>query len=123
MSLTGADEMSQDKIARLSAQELTRARQVLGASGKNTKIQLTDTQWEAIQAGAVSTNTQKEVIRYADKDRLRQLATPKTQSRSVTVAEASLIRSMAASGNSQEEIAKALGISTSTVNNYLHPKS
>ncbi len=123
MSLSGSDEMSQDKIARLSAQELTRARNVIGASGKGTKIQLTDAQWEAIQNGAVSTNIQKDVIRYADKDRLRQLATPKKQSRQVTASEASLIRSMSASGNTQEEIAKALGISVSTVNSYLHNKS
>lgn len=120
MGLSGEDEMSQDKIARLSAQELTRARNAIGASGKGTKIQLTEDQWNAIQDGAVSTATQQKVIRYADKDRLRQLATPKSQSRSVTTAEANLIRSMAASGNTQEEIAKALGISVSTVNSYLH---
>lgn len=123
MSLSGSDEMSQDKIARLSAQELTRARNVIGASGKGTKIQLTDAQWEAIQNGAVTTNVQKDVIRYADKDRLRQLATPKKQSRQVTSSEASLIRSMSASGSTQEEIAKALGISVSTVNSYLHDKN
>lgn len=123
LSVIGDEEMSQDKIARLSAQELTRARNVVGASGKGTKIKLTDSQWEAIQNGAVTTATQKEIIRYADKDRLRQLATPKSQSHSVTKAEASLIRSMAASGNTQKEIAEALGISESTVNAYLHPKT
>lgn len=111
--------MTDEQFKKLSQQELIRARQKVGA--KRADIKLTPKEWEAIQAGAISASRLKEILRVSDLDVLRQLAMPRNQ----TVLSDSKIRrikNMAMSGYTTSEIARTLGVSTSTVNNYLKPK-
>ena len=85
---------------------------------KKETIKITDREWEAIQAGAISENRLRQIIDNADIDVLRQRATPRA-STTLSTAKMQKIASMNASGYSTSEIAEALGISTSTVSNYL----
>lgn len=108
--------MTSGEIKKASQQALTQARAAVGA--KRETIKITDREWEAIQAGAISENKLTQIIDNVDLDSLRQRATPRATT-SLSSAKQSKIASMNASGYSTSEIAEALGISTSTVSDYL----
>lgn len=112
-------DMTRKEIKKLSQQELTRARATVGA--KREIIKVTDREWEAIQAGAISENKLMQILNNVDIDDLRQRATPRTTT-SLSTAKINKISSMNASGYSTAEIADALGISTTTVSKYLKGK-
>lgn len=109
-------DMTNAEIKKAGQQALTSARVKVGA--KREPIKLTDKEWEAIQAGAISENELKQIINNVNIDELRQRATPRTTT-SLSSAKISKISSMNASGYSIAEIAQALGVSTSTVSKYL----
>lgn len=109
--------MSKGEIKKASQQALTQARIMVGA--KKETIKITDKEWEAIQAGAISENKLQQIIDNADIDVLRQRATPRATT-TLSAAKISKIASMNASGYSTSEIAEALGVSSSTVHNYLN---
>lgn len=111
-------DMTKKEIKKAKQVALNNARNQVGASGKDTRIQITDKEWEAIQAGAISETTLKQIITKADSDRVRQLATPRTTT-SLSNAKISKIKAMSNSNYSLSEIAEALGVSTSTVSKYL----
>lgn len=108
--------LTKGEIKKASQQALTQARSLVGA--KKETIKITDREWEAIQAGAISENKLKQIIDNADIDVLRQRATPRA-STVLSNTKIQKISSMNASGYSTSEIAEALGVSTSTVINYL----
>lgn len=109
--------MTSGEIKKASQQALTQARAAVGA--KRETIKITDREWEAIQAGAISENKLIQIIDNVDIDSLRQRATPRTTT-SLSQAKQAKIASMNASGYSTSEIAEALGVSTSTVSDYLN---
>ena len=111
--------MSKEDIKKLNQQELTRARELVGA--KRVQIEITDREWEAIQAGAISESNLKDILDYADMDILRERATPKT-TKTLSAAKINRIDSMKESGLTIQQIANALGVSTSTVSKYLKEK-
>lgn len=111
-------DMTKKEIKKAKQVALNNARNQVGASGKDTRIQITDKEWEAIQAGAISETTLKQIITKADSDRVRQLATPRTTT-ALSNAKISKIKAMSNSNYSLSEIAEALGVSTSTVSKYL----
>lgn len=110
--------MTKSEIKKASQQAITDARATVGASGKETRIKITDAEWDAIQAGAISDNKLTQILRYADTDELRQRATPKTTTQPST-AKINRMKAMKASGYTVGEIADALGLSSSTVSKYL----
>lgn len=107
--------MTNKEIKKESQRALTAARAKVGASRQ--KIEITDREWEAIQAGAVSDAKLTQILRYADADDLRQRSLPKSTT-TLSTAKANRIASMKASGYTTAEIAKQLGVSTSTVHKY-----
>lgn len=109
--------MTSGEIKKASQQALTQARAAVGA--KRETIKITDREWEAIQAGAISENKLTQIIDNVDIDSLRQRATPRATT-SLSQAKQAKIASMNASGYSTSEIAEALGVSTSTVSDYLN---
>ena len=109
-------DMTKDEIKKAGQQALTKYRSAIGA--KKESINITDKEWEAIQAGAISENKLTQILNNSDKDRLRQLATPRTTN-SLSPAKISKAKAMSNSNYSLTEIAKALGVSTSTVSKYL----
>ena len=107
-------------IRKASQKAMTKYRQEVGAiSRRERNIKITDREWEAIQAGAISENKLKRILANADTDELRQRATPRS-TKTVSSANGVRIRNMVASGNyTMAEIAKQLGVSTSTIQKYL----
>lgn len=110
-------DMTKEELKKISQQELTRARVEVGA--KRSKIKLTDRQWEAIQAGAISNNTLEKVLMFSDQDVLRKLATPRKTS-TLSAGKIARLKSMANSGYTAKEIADALGVSVSTVHSHMN---
>lgn len=110
-------DMSKDEIKKLSDQEIKKARQTVGAERKF--IEITDDEWRAIQSGAISKTVLNKILDSTDLDIIREKATPRTTT-AISPAKASRIKSMQASGYTVAEIAKALGLSYTTVSNYIN---
>lgn len=87
---------------------------VQATSRKKLAINITDRQWDAIQAGAISENTLREILRFADIDSVRQRAMPRND-RGLTPSQVSRARTLMRNGHTSAEVADALGISTSTL--------
>lgn len=110
-------DMTPKESKKLSQQALTQARQQVGA--ERYTIPLDEKRWEAIQSGAISENQLKKILNHADLDQVRELATPRS-SKELSQAKKNKIAAMKASGNySIAEIAQAVGVSSSTVLNYM----
>lgn len=105
-----------DKLKKEKAKILTETRYEVGA-GKH-QIDISDREWEAIQAHAVSDTTLRKILANADMDRVRELATPR-DSKSINTSKEARIRSLSNSGFTIAEIAEIVGASTSTVSNYI----
>ena len=111
---TADREVSSEEYKKISRQAISAARLRTGASRKESLIELTDRQWEAIQAGALSASAMEAVVRYSDMEKLSERAMPKTNT-AVSASVATRAAGMARNGATTSEIADALGISTSTV--------
>lgn len=115
------------ELAKVRRTAINDARLETGAGSKDeegqkkNRIHITDAEWEAIQAGAISDTQLQQILRYADPDRLRELAMPKTSSQ-LSSAKITRIKAMANSGYSNAEIADAMNLSTSTVSDYINKK-
>lgn len=110
-------DMTKDEIKKARHNAIEDARVQVGASGRGTKVNITDREWEAIQAGAISDSKLTQILRYADSDRVKELATPKTTT--ISQARIARIKSMSNAGFTASEIADRLGLSSSTVSKYL----
>lgn len=113
-SLTDKDNKS--KLNKLKTSILNDARREVGASA--TQFEITDREWEAIQAGAITHTTLKEILNRTDQDKLRERAMPK-QTTTLSTAEQNRIKRLQASGYTIQQIADAVGRSVSTVNKYM----
>jgi hypothetical protein len=112
-------DLAKDKkeIRKVSQQAIYDARASVGASGRDTRITISDKEWEAIQAGAITDNKLSKILRYTDPDVIKQRATPRFTTQ-LSTAKINKIKSMLESGYNNADIAKSLGVSTSTVSNY-----
>ena len=115
---TAGSELSKKDVKKAGQQALTKYRQEVGSvSRRDRNIQITDKEWEAIQAGAVSETILKRILNNCDADSLRERAMPKT-SKEINQAKQAQIKALSSS-YTIAQIADKLGISTSTVSKYL----
>lgn len=108
-----------DEISKIRRAAINDARVSTGASGKRARITISDGEWTAIQAGAISDTTLSEILRYAEPKTVRERATPRATTQ-LSQARINRIKALANSGHTNSEIAEALGISTSAVSKYLN---
>ena len=108
-----------DEVSKIRRNAINEARVQTGADGKGSRITISDGEWKAIQAGAISDTTLKEILRYADQDAIRERATPRTRTE-VSDARKARIRAMASSGYTNADIAEALNLSASSVSRILN---
>lgn len=112
-------ELEKDTVKKASQQALSKYRADFNSvSRKERSIKITDREWEAIQAGAVSENVLNKILNNADVDELRQRATPRATT-TLSPAKVSRIKAYAASNYTIGEIAQKLGVSPSTISKYL----
>jgi hypothetical protein len=103
--------------SKAKAQSLAVARAQVGA--KKQPVTITDKEWEAIQAGAISENKLKTILNNTKSEDIKKLATPK-ESKTVSAAKQGTAKSMYASGYTLKEIADKLGVSASTINTLVN---
>ena len=112
-------DMEKKDVKKASQQALSKYRTEAGSVARSKRsIKITDREWDAIQAGAISENKLKQILDNTDVDILRQRATPRSYT-SLSSAKINRIQALSASGKTLSEIAKAVGVSTSTVSDYL----
>ena len=115
---TGKD-MENGDARKIGTRALNKYRQEMGSvSRKERNIKITDQEWAAIQAGAISESKLVRILNNADIDELRERAMPKRTS-TLSVAQKNRIKALSASNYTLAEIANKLGVSTSTVSKYL----
>ena len=108
-----------DDLKKVSQRLQTKYRTEVGSvSRRDRAIQITDKQWEAIQAGAISENKLKKILNNSDPDSLRQRAMPKA-STTPNTAQVNRIKAMYASNFTLSQIAEKMNLSPSTVSKYL----
>lgn len=105
-----------DKRKKLASKALTNARLAVngGKDEKRYRISLTDREWDAIQAGAISDSKFQLIIRYSDKDQLKRRAMPRT-SGGMKASTRSRARLLLNAGYAPSTVAKDLGISLETL--------
>ena len=110
-------DLTKKEIKKISQQALSEAREKVGS--KREPVKISDREWEAIQAGAISPTKLQQIINNSDLDRLRELATPRSSKNTISPAKENKIKAMIASGYTNAEIADAIGVSSSTVAKYI----
>ena len=113
------DKANKKELEKVRSAAIDDARASVGASGRNTRIHITDKQWQAIQSGAISDTRLRRILRYTDEDELKALAMPKTN-KGLSTAQQNKMKRMKTSGYTIAEIADALGVSTGTVSKYIN---
>jgi predicted transcriptional regulator len=111
-----------EDIKKWKQQAVSKYRAEVGSVKRSDRnINITDKEWEAIQAGAISETKLKDILNNTDIDKLRERATPKLTT-APSSAQIARIKAMSASNYTLAEIAKKTGFSTSTVSKYLKGK-
>lgn len=105
-------DLSPDQIKKIRGQALADARHRMNA--KKQEIEITDKEWHAIQAGAVSPSALKNILANTNTKALKQRAMPRYRT-VMSPARMQRAKSMLALGHTQSEIADALGVPVSTV--------
>lgn len=109
-------DMTKSELKKAKQQALTDARNRLGA--KRQLVDISEKEWEAIQAGAISDSQLLKILNHADIDKVRELAMPKNKT-VLSDSKIDLISSMSRSGYTNDEIAQRLKVSVATVSKYL----
>lgn len=99
-------------LKKLKGRTLNEKRLITGALKQ--RVQFTDREWEAVQAGAVHDTFLKDLLRNADSKQVKRLAMPRTQTR-ISPARISRVKMMLDAGYSQADVADMLDISVNSV--------
>ena len=112
-------DMKPGDLKKVKQQAVTKYRSEVGSvSRRDRNIPITDKEWEAIQAGAISETKLKQILNNTDIDKLRERATPRLTS-TVSTAQVNRIKALSASNYTLAEIAQKTGLSTTTIAKYL----
>lgn len=104
---------------KVGQQALSKYRDEVGSvSRRDRNIQITDREWEAIQAGAISEAKLIRILNNTDVSALRERAMPRATT-TLSTAKVNKIKAMSNSNFTIEQIADSLGCSKSTVQKYL----
>lgn len=101
-------------------QALNSARANLIPGGKRQRIEITEKEWEAINANAINSTKLKVILNNTDLDVIRSYATPK-QSKGLSDSKIARAKAMLATGYyTQADVAEMFGISPTTLMRYVN---
>ena len=113
--------MSKDEVKKIKQQAIERARASVGA--KRETIVISDKEWEAIQAGAISKTMLGKILNFADMDVVRQKAMPRTKQTTLSPAQINSIKAKLKNGTyTTKQLADRYNVSTSYISNILKGK-
>lgn len=107
-------DMDKKDLKKARQIAINNARAEVNSSGKDTRVTITDREWEAIQRGAITDTKLSSILRYTDSDVIRQRAMPKATN-TLSPAQVAKVKAMLVSGHTYAEVAEAMGKSTSTI--------
>jgi len=110
-------DMDADELKKARGQALAAARLRTGANKE--RVDISTKEWAAIQAGAISPNFLSNILSNTDLDQVKQLATPHAPTHVMSTSLVSRAKGMLANGFTQAEVADALGVPTSTLNDSI----
>lgn len=105
-------DMEPEDIKKIKQQALREARNRTGAA--KTKVQITESEWNAIQAGAIAPTKLSRIISNSDLDTVKALALPK-KALKISSSDLRRAQSMLSRGFTQAEVADALGVGLTTL--------
>lgn len=111
-------DATKDTLKKIRGQALNEARARTGAD--KVQIEITDKEWEAIQAGAISNNRLTQILNNTNLETIKELATPR-EVKGLSSSKVALAKSLLSSGYTQAEVAERIGVSTSTLYKELNP--
>ena len=111
-------DLTPKEIKKIRQIAIETARAQVGVRREDKEIKLSDREWAAIQAGAVSDHFLRDILTNTNPDSLRERATP-SNGRTLSDAQEARIRNMHNGFYTIAEIADAMGVSTSTVSRVL----
>lgn len=117
--------LDRDDKKKIRAQEIERARKAIGTKSRNPNnpnniaISISDREWNAIQAGAISDNMLSQILKYTNIDDLRERATPRA-SKDISPAVIARANTLLNNGYTYSEVASQLGVSVSKLNRELN---
>ena len=109
-------DITSKELTKKAQQSLETARNKVGA--KKKYIEITDKEWEAIQAGAISENMLNQILENTKIEKLYERALPRDTT-TLSAAKINKIKQMNNSGYSTIDIAESLNVSVSTIYPYL----
>ncbi len=109
-------DMDASQIKKLKGQILAETRELVGANKK--RVEITQEEWNAIEAGAISNALLKQILDNTNLDVVQSYATPRSQS---VMSDSKIARAKIyfSQGRATSEIADALGVSVSTLSKAL----
>lgn len=109
--------MDKAEVKKMEYLVLEEARARVGA--KREPVVPTESEWAAIQAGAIRHTKLTEILNQADMNEIKALATPRSTTLMNSAKQAKADR-LLRSGATQSEVARQLGVSLTTLKNYLN---
>lgn len=110
------DAPDNDEAKKIKTKMLRKAREIVGA--QRVEINITDEEWEAIQAGAISHNRLMDLLGKVDQDRFIELAMPR-EKKEISQVKINQIQSMLNSGYTIGDVAERTKLSKSTIVKYM----
>lgn len=111
-------DWTSDEVKRAGQQALTAARSKVGASKSNVQVDITEREWKAIQAGAISNSKLQQILNNADSDKVKEYASPRAK-QGITAGQKARIKAMLDYGYTLAEVHAATGVSISTISEYV----
>ena len=109
---TDNPSMTKDELKKVRSQALGEARARLG--GSKPAVTITPKEWEAIQANAISKTQLYSILRYADQDRVKEMAMPR-ESKGMSSSRIAVAKQMLGNGYTQQEVADRFNVSVTTL--------
>lgn len=116
-----SEEIDREHMDRMKRQYLGEARRRVGADKAGTRVTLTPREWEAINNGAVTSNTVMKILANADSDVIKETAIPR-EAHVLTNSVQNRIDMLKANGYTLAEISEHVGFSPATISKYLDGK-
>lgn len=104
--------LEDETIKKIKFQALDEARNRTGA--RKQRVIINQDEWNAIQAGAISNNMLKDILKHADIDVVRSLATPRRE-HLMTANATQRAKQLLDLGYTRSQVAADLGVSLSTL--------
>lgn len=108
-------QMTEEDESKLRSQSLDAARRASGTTRRQERqISITDREWEAIQAGAISENKLSAILSNTDLSEIQKRATPR-QTTGIPASTLSRARTLLNAGYTWAEVSESVGVPQSTL--------